>query len=62
MMTDQTPSTIYLVIIQALYKIQVDIPEMDVSDEMDHEFEYDNYFVHAFKWDMYKRRDVHGVD
>ncbi len=52
MMTDQTPSTIYLAVLEALHKIEVDIPEMDISDEMDYKFEYDNYFVDAFKGDM----------
>ena len=52
MMTDQTPSTIYLAVLKALHKIEVDTPEMDVGDEMDHEFEYDNYFVDAFKGNM----------
>jgi hypothetical protein len=35
---------------------------MDVSDEMDHEFEYANYLIDAFKGDMYKKRDVHFID
>ena len=50
MKTDQTPLTISLMVLQALCKIEVDIPEsMDVSDEMDHTFEYINYFFGAFK-------------
>ncbi len=60
MMTDQTPLAISLAVLQALHKIEVDIPEsMDVSDEMDREFEYASYFFGAFKGGMYKRRDVH---
>ena len=50
MMTDQTPLTISLMVLQALCKIEVDIPEsLDASDEMDHKFEYANYFFGAFK-------------
>jgi hypothetical protein len=60
MMTDQTLLTLSLMVLQALCKIEVDIPErMDVSDETDHEFEYANYFFDAFKGDMYKKRDMH---
>jgi hypothetical protein len=37
-------------VLQELCKIEVDIPKsMDVSDEMDHKFEYANYFFGAFK-------------
>ena len=62
MMTDQTPLTISLVVLQALCKIEVDIPEsIDVSDETDREFEYANYFVDVSKGDMYKKRDVHFI-
>ncbi len=50
MMTNQTPLTISLMILQALCKIEVDILEsMDASDEMDHNFEYVNYFFSAFE-------------
>ena len=50
MMTDQMPLTISLTVLWALCKIEVDIPEsMDVSDEMDCEFEYVNYFFASFK-------------
>ncbi len=60
MKTDQTPLTISLMVLQALCKIEVDIPEsMDVSDETDCEFEYVNYFFDAFKGDLYKKRDMH---
>ncbi len=53
MMTDQTPLTISLVVLQALCKIEVDIPEsMDVSGEMYCEFEYANYFFDAINGDM----------
>ena len=49
-----------LAILQALSKIEVDIPEsMDVSDEMNHKFAFASYLFDAFKGDMYKRRDVH---
>ncbi len=49
MTTDQTPLTISLMVLRALCKIEVDIPEsMDVSDEMDRKFEYANYFFGAF--------------
>jgi hypothetical protein len=62
MMTDQTPLTISLTVLQALRKIEVDIPEsMDVSDETNHEFEYAPYSFDAFKGDMYKKRDVHFI-
>ncbi len=62
MMTDQTPLTISLAVLQALHKIDIDILEsMDISDEMDCECEYANYFFDAFKGDMYKRKDVHFI-
>jgi hypothetical protein len=62
MMTDQTPLTISLAVLQALCKIEVDIPEsMNVSDVTDREFEYANYFVDVSKGDMYKKRDVHFI-
>ena len=62
MMTDQTTLTISLTVLRALRKIEVDIPEsMDVSDEMDHEFEYVNYFFDVFKGDLNKKRDVHFI-
>ena len=54
MMTDQMTLTISLMALRALRKLEVDIPEsMDVSDEMDCEFEYVNYFFASFKEDMY---------
>jgi hypothetical protein len=50
MMTDQTPLTISFMVLQALCKIEVDIPEsMDASDEMYRQFECANYFFGAFK-------------
>jgi hypothetical protein len=50
MMTDQTPLTISLMVLQELCEIEVDIPEsMDARDKMDHKFEYANYFFGAFK-------------
>jgi hypothetical protein len=50
MITDQTPWTISLIVLRALCKIEVDIPEsMDASDEMDRKFEYANYFFGASK-------------
>jgi hypothetical protein len=62
MMTDQMTLTISLTVIQALHKIEVNIPEsMDVSDETDCEFEYVSYFFDAFKGDLYKKRDVHFI-
>jgi hypothetical protein len=62
MMTDQTLSTISVMVLQALCKIEVDIPEsIDVSNEIDREFEYANYFFDAFKGNMYKKRDVHFI-
>ncbi len=61
-MTDQTPLTITFVVLLPLCKIEVDIPEsMDVSDEMDLELGYANYFFDEFKGDVYKRRDVHFI-
>jgi hypothetical protein len=62
MMTDQMPLTISLTVLQALCVVEVDILEsMDVSDEMDPEFEYVNYFFDEFKGDLYKKRDVHFI-
>jgi hypothetical protein len=62
MMTDQTTLTISLTVLQALHKIEVDIPKsMNVSDETNHAFEYVNYFFDAFKGDSYKKRDVHFI-
>jgi hypothetical protein len=50
MMTDQTPLTISLMVLRALCKIEVDIPDsMDASDDMDCKFEYADYFFGAFK-------------
>jgi hypothetical protein len=58
MMTDQTPLTISLMVLQALCKIEVDILEsMDVSDETDRKFEYAYYFFGAFK-EMYTRKEM----
>jgi hypothetical protein len=34
---------------------------MDVSDEMDREFEYFNYFFNSFKGDLNKKRGVHFI-
>ncbi len=60
MMTDQTPLPISLAVLQAIHKIEVDIPKsMDISNSMDHEFKYANYFFGAFKGDMYNKKDVH---
>jgi hypothetical protein len=51
-----------LAVLQALCNIEVDIMEsIDVSDEMDCEFGYANYFFGAFKGDMFKKRDVHFI-
>ena len=62
MMTDQMTLTISLVVLQALCKIEVDIPEsIDVSDETDREFEYAIFFFDAFKGYMYKKRNVHFI-
>ena len=61
-MSDQTTLTISLTVLRAIRKIEVDIPEsMDVSDEMDCEFEYVNYFFASFKQNMYQKRDVHFI-
>ncbi len=49
MMTDQKSLTISLTVLQALCKIEVDIPER---------FEYASYFFHALKGDIFKTRDV----
>ncbi len=57
MMTDQTPLTICLAVLQALCKIEVDILEsMDISDETDCENECDKYFFDASKEDIYRKR------
>jgi hypothetical protein len=59
MTTDQTPLTISLMVLQALCKIENDIPEsMDVSDETDCKFEYANNFFVAFKGIYTKKRCV----
>jgi hypothetical protein len=49
-MTNQTTLAISFIVLRALCKIKVDIPEsMDASDKMDRKFEYGNYFFGAFK-------------
>jgi hypothetical protein len=59
MMTDQTPFTISLMVLQELCKIVVDIPErIEASNETNCEFEYVNYFFDAFKGVMNKKQDV----
>ncbi len=58
MMTDQTPLTISLMVLQALCKIEIDIPKsMDVSDETDCKFEYADHFFGAFKG-IYTRKEM----
>ncbi len=59
-MTDVSPLGMSLVVLQALRKIEIDIPEsMDENDDTDHTNDYVNYFFDAFNnTSMFKRRDV----
>ncbi len=60
MMTDVSPLGISLVVLQALRKIEIDIPEStDEDDDTDRTNDYANYFFDAFKdSSMFMRRDV----
>ncbi len=60
MMTDVLPLGISLVVLQALRKIEIDIPEStDEDDDTDHTNDYANHFFNAFKdSSMFMRRDV----
>ncbi len=61
MMTDVLPLGISLVVLRALRKIEIDIPEsMDEDDDTDPTNDYANHFFDAFKdsSSMFMRRDV----
>ncbi len=60
MMTDVLPLGISLVVLQALCKIEIDIPEsMDEDDDTDQTNDYANHFFDAFKdSSMSMRRNV----
>ncbi len=60
MMTDVLPLGISLVVLRALRKIEIDIPESTVEDDdADHTNDYANHFFDAFKdSSIYMRRDV----
>jgi hypothetical protein len=60
MMTDVLPLGISLVVLRALHKIEIDIPEStDEDDDTDCTNDYANHFFDAFKdSSMFMRRDV----
>ena len=60
MMTDVSPLGISLVVLRALRKIEIDIPEStDEDDDTDRTCEYANHFFDAFKdSSLFTRRDV----
>jgi hypothetical protein len=60
MMTDVLPLGISLVVLPALHKIEIDIPEStDGDDDTDHTNDYANHFFDSFKdSSMFMRRDV----
>ncbi len=64
MMTDILPWGMSLVILQALHKIEIDIPEStDENDNTDCIHDYVNHFFDAFnKTSMFKRRDVNFMN
>ncbi len=59
-MTDVSPLGMSLVVLQALHKIEIDIPEStDENDDTDHTNDYAHHFFDAFNdTSMFKRRDV----
>ncbi len=59
-MTDVLPLGMSLVVLWALRKIEIDIPEStDENDDTDCTNDYANYFFDAFNnTSMFKRRDV----
>ena len=60
MMTDVSPLGIFLVVLRALRKIEIDIPEStDEDDDTDRTWDYANHFFDAFKdRSIFTRRDV----
>ena len=60
MMTDVSPLGISLVVLRALRKIEIDIPEStDEDDDTDCTSDYANHFFDAFKdSSIFTRRDV----
>ena len=60
MMTDVSPLGISLVVLRALRKIEIDIPEStDEDDDTDRTSDYANHFFDAFKdSSIFTRRDV----
>lgn len=60
MMTDVSPLGISLVVLRALRKIEIDIPEStDEDDDTDRTWDYANHFFDAFKdRSIFTRRDV----
>ncbi len=60
MMTDVSPLGMSLMVLRALRKIEIDIPEsMDENDDTDRTNDYVNHFFDAFNnTSMFKRRDV----
>jgi len=60
MMTDVSPLGISLVVLRALRKIEIDIPEStDEDDDTFHTNDYANHFFDAFKdSSIFMRRDV----
>ena len=59
-MTNVSPLGMSLVVLQALCKIEIDIPEStDENDDTDHTNDYANHFFDAFKdSSIFMRRDV----
>jgi hypothetical protein len=64
MMTDVLPLGMSLVVLRALHKIEIDIPEStDENDDTDHTNDYGNHVFDAFNnTRMFKRRDVDFID
>ena len=60
MMTDVLPLGISVVVLRALRKIEIDIPEStDEDDDTDRTSDYANHFFHEFKdSSIFTRRDV----
>jgi hypothetical protein len=60
MMTVVLPLGMSLVVLRALCKIEIDIPEStDENDDTDPTYDYANYFFDVFNnTSMFKRRDV----
>jgi hypothetical protein len=60
MMTDVSPLGMSLVVLRALHKIEIDIPEnTDENDDTDHTNDCAKHFFDAFNdTSMFKRRDV----